>query len=295
MILGLKKGTVALCDHQPEWAHEAEVTISKLREILGSDAVKMEHIGSTSINSIKAKPIIDIAVATDSFEKILSHEKELRNSGFYYRPEASGNLTSQLLFAYGSFYDGTGELQTHFIHVVLSDSMEWRNYINFRNYLIKNRSVAKEYEKLKLSLAEAAPIDSGREKYLNGKHDFITYTLRKAMVDSFLGEIVDIEIDRPVGYTHKKKNYTLTYPINYGYIPGVLGGDGEELDVYLMGEGKPVEKYRCRIIGIVHRKNDVEDKLIAAPIGSVYKKDEIAAAIEFQEKYYQTEIEALYK
>ena len=115
---------------------------------------------------------------------------------------------------------------------------------------------------------------------------------RKALVKSYLGTVVDIEIDRPIGYVHKKKNYDLVYPINYGYIPGVLGGDDEELDVYLMGVDKPVEAYTCRIVGIVYRRNDVEDKLIAAPIDKRYTAEEIASAIHFQEQYYDTYVEA---
>ena len=115
---------------------------------------------------------------------------------------------------------------------------------------------------------------------------------RKALVKSYLGKVVDIEIDRPIGYVHKKKNYDLVYPINYGYIPGVLGGDDEELDVYLMGVNEPVSAYTCRIVGIVYRRNDVEDKLIAAPVDMRYKAEEIAAAIHFQEQYYDTYVEA---
>ena len=115
---------------------------------------------------------------------------------------------------------------------------------------------------------------------------------RKALVKSYLGKVVDIEIDRPIGYVHKKKNYDLVYPINYGYIPGVLGGDDEELDVYLMGVDEPVEAYTCRIVGIVYRRNDVEDKLIAAPLDKRYTAEEIASAIYFQEQYYDTYVEA---
>ena len=115
---------------------------------------------------------------------------------------------------------------------------------------------------------------------------------RKALVQSYLGKVVDIEIDRPIGYVHKKKNYDLVYPINYGYIPGVLGGDDEELDVYLMGVNEPVTAYTCRIVGIVYRRNDVEDKLIAAPVGMLFSAEEIAAAIHFQEQYYDTYVEA---
>ena len=93
----------------------------------------------------------------------------------------------------------------------------------------------------------------------------MTVTERKALVKSYLGKTITIKIDRPIGYIHKKENYSLTYPINYGYIPGVLGGDGEELDVYLLGEDVPVNDYTGKIIGIVYRKNDVEDKLVMAP------------------------------
>lgn len=119
----------------------------------------------------------------------------------------------------------------------------------------------------------------------------MTFEERKVQVRSYLGKTVRIGIDRPIGYVHVKGQKTLHYPINYGYIPGVLGGDGEELDVYLLGVGHPVEEYDCHIIGIVHREDDVEDKLIAAPIGQTFTKEEMAEAIRFQEKYYNTYIE----
>ena len=121
----------------------------------------------------------------------------------------------------------------------------------------------------------------------------MTLEERKAQVKSYLGKTVTIGIDRPIGYIHKKGSKVLHYPINYGYIPRVLGGDGEELDVYLLGVDRPVEQYTCRIIGIAHRENDVEDKLIAAPDGMLFSADEMYKAIEFQEKYYKTVIEAL--
>jgi inorganic pyrophosphatase len=121
----------------------------------------------------------------------------------------------------------------------------------------------------------------------------MTMEERKSQVRGYLGRVVRIEIDRPIGYVHHKKSYSLTYPINYGYVPGVLGGDGEELDVYLMGVSEAVSEYEGRFIGIVHRENDVEDKLIMAPVGVVYSAEEIADAIRFQEQYYRTYVEAL--
>ena len=118
---------------------------------------------------------------------------------------------------------------------------------------------------------------------------------RKALVNSYLGKMVNIKIDRPIGYVHERENYALTYPINYGYIPEVFGGDGEELDVYLLGVDKPVTDYVAKIIGVVYRMNDVEDKLIAAPEGVCFNQAEIAQYIHFQEQYYETYIDAIYQ
>lgn len=179
-MLGLKRGTVKLYDHEPAWETEAQQTIARLKKILGDVIKDIQHVGSTAITSIKAKPIIDIALAVDDFNDILAYEKELKDAGFYYRPGKQENIPNQLLFACGSYYDGTGEKQTHFIHVVLTNSVDWHDYINFRDYLNSTPSAAKAYEDLKLSLAAAAPIDSGREKYTSGKWDFINSVLLKA-------------------------------------------------------------------------------------------------------------------
>ena len=119
----------------------------------------------------------------------------------------------------------------------------------------------------------------------------MTYEERKAQVRGYLGQMVTIGIDRPIGYVHKKEAYTLIYPINYGYIPDVIGGDGEELDVYLLGVSEPVQTYTGRIVGIAHRENDVEDKLIMAPEGMIFTAEEMAEAIRFQEQYYEGWIE----
>lgn len=117
--------------------------------------------------------------------------------------------------------------------------------------------------------------------------------LRGDSLRQFLGQTVTIEIDRPIGYVHHKEKYDLVYPINYGYIPGLYGGDGEELDVYLLGVDQAVQTYECEIIGIAYRRNDVEDKLIAAPVGMRYSLEDVTKAIHFQEKWYDTTIEVI--
>ena len=287
-MIGLEKGKVTLLPHDTEWETEAKNTVEILKAILGDSVADVQHVGSTSIPTIMAKPIIDIAVAAKSFEDVLQHENTLREAGFFYRP--SVHIDNQLLFAKGSYYEGAGKLQSHFIHVVLENSMEWINYINFRDFLIKRYDLAKEYESLKLSLAKENRESGGREKYLEGKRYFISYVLRKALVDYYLEKTVRIEMDRPIGSPHPKRK-EIIYPINYGYIPNVFGGDGEELDVYLLGVDVPVKEYTAKIIAVVHRHNDIEDKLVAAPDGMFFTKEEIAKSIFFQEKYYDSEIE----
>lgn len=126
-MLGLKRGTVKLCEHEKEWEIEAQNTISRLKKILGPVIKDIQHVGSTAVSSIKAKPIVDIAIAVDNFDDILHFEKELQDAGFYYRPHAQPSLKDQLLFACGSFYEGTGDLQTHFIHVVRTNHRDGFN------------------------------------------------------------------------------------------------------------------------------------------------------------------------
>lgn len=121
----------------------------------------------------------------------------------------------------------------------------------------------------------------------------MTFEERRAQIASYQGKVVRIGIDRPIGYVHHKKNYVLTYPINYGYIPEVLGGDGEELDVYLLGVDTPVEEYECEIVGAVYRRDDVEDKLIGAPIGMRPTAEEVARAVRFQEQYHDSYVEVI--
>ena len=107
-----------------------------------------------------------------------------------------------------------------------------------------------------------------------------------------IGTNVKVVVDRPLGTCHPNHK-DIVYPINYGYIPHVLGGDGEELDVYLLGVEHPVETYTGRIIGIVYRADDVEDKLIMAPEGMHFSEEEMTAAVYFQERYYDSRVEGI--
>ena len=104
--------------------------------------------------------------------------------------------------------------------------------------------------------------------------------------------MVKVKIDRPLGSRHPKYP-DLIYTLNYGYIEGITGGDGEAQDVYVMGIDKPVSEFYGEIIAVIHRNNDVEDKWIAAPEGIRFTKEEITAATHFQEQYFDIEVEMI--
>lgn len=105
----------------------------------------------------------------------------------------------------------------------------------------------------------------------------------------FLGKHITVTVDRPLGSRHPK-HPDMIYPVNYGYIEGVFAPDGEEQDVYIIGVNEPIEKFEGVVIAVIHRRDDVEDKLVAAPVGMSFTKDEIAAAVEFTEKYFDSEV-----
>lgn len=117
---------------------------------------------------------------------------------------------------------------------------------------------------------------------------------REDLIQTFLGKIVTIAIDRPIGFHHVTKGIHLDYTINYGYLPGVIGGDGEEQDVYVLGVKEPLETFTGRIIGVVRRSDDNEDKFIAAPEGMELTRQKIREEIHFVEKYFESTLETIF-
>ena len=105
---------------------------------------------------------------------------------------------------------------------------------------------------------------------------------------NYIGKIVDVYIDRPLGSKHPKHGFI--YPVNYGYIPNTISGDGEELDCYVLGIFEPIESFSGKCIAVIHRTNDNDDKLIVVPEGINYSDDAIRALTEFQERFFESEI-----
>ena len=119
-----------------------------------------------------------------------------------------------------------------------------------------------------------------------------------------LGKIVKVKVDRPLGTYHPTyKN--IYYSVNYGYVPQRMAPDGEEQDVYILGVNKPIKEFEGRVIAIIHRFDDVEekwvvapegvpftkeDKWVVAPDGMVFTKEEIMQLTAFQECFFKSEI-----
>lgn len=101
-----------------------------------------------------------------------------------------------------------------------------------------------------------------------------------------IGKNVHVIIDRPLGSRHPKyKN--IVYGLNYGYVPNILGGDGEEQDAYIIGVDLPIEEFDGVVIAIIHRHDDIEEKWVVAPENCDFSDEEIMQKVNFQEKYFR--------
>ncbi|MBQ1787019.1 MAG: inorganic pyrophosphatase [Turicibacter sp.] len=102
------------------------------------------------------------------------------------------------------------------------------------------------------------------------------------------GKKVTVIIDRPLGSKHPK--YDFIYPLNYGYIPGIIAGDGEEQDAYVIGEFEAINQFEGYVIAVILREDDVEDKLVVCKNLRKYTKEQIEALVEFQERFFQSSV-----
>ena len=113
------------------------------------------------------------------------------------------------------------------------------------------------------------------------RHDIIEY----AEISPVIGRTVTVTVDRPLGSYHPEHK-DMYYLINYGYVEGIMAPDGEEQDAYILGVDEAIEKFTGKIIAIIHRNDDVEEKWVVAPEGMTFTKEEIREQIHFQEQYF---------
>ena len=103
---------------------------------------------------------------------------------------------------------------------------------------------------------------------------------------------VTVTVDRPLGSYHPA-HPDLYYPINYGYIKGILAPDGEEQDAYILGVDVPLSEFTGNVVAVIHREDDIEDKWVVAPDGAAFTVSQIRSLTSFQEKYFHSHISML--
>ncbi|MCR5601075.1 MAG: VOC family protein [Ruminococcus sp.] len=119
-----------------------------------------------------------------------------------------------------------------------------------------------------------------------GNHIEITAPYK---LNEIIGRTVTVTVDRPLGSAHPN-HADMIYKVNYGYIEGLIAQDSEEQDAYILGVHEAVDTFTGRIIAVIRRSDDVEEKWVVCPENVTFSKDEIMKQVEFQEKYFKSEI-----
>lgn len=169
-VLGLPHGQIYLVPYTPEWKRLFEEEKARLLTAVGDHVLDIQHVGSTSIPGMAAKPIIDIAMAVDDFERASVCVEPIEGLGYSYRGE--NGIPRRHFFT-------RGDPRTYNIHMVEIHSAEWQRMLSFRDYLSEHPDLAAEYLALKQSLAQRFSGDI--EAYTNGKTELIERVLRLAL------------------------------------------------------------------------------------------------------------------
>lgn len=109
-----------------------------------------------------------------------------------------------------------------------------------------------------------------------------------ALARTFLGRHVTVTVDRPLGSRHPRDGDL--YPVNYGYLPGVVAPDGEALDAYILGVTVPLTTFSGWVIAIIHRTDDDDDKLVVVPESLVLTDAQTMDTVAFQERFFQSSV-----
>ena len=186
-MLGLKRGTVKLVLHNPKWADLFEQEKQLLINMFGDTIIAIQHVGSTAIPGIPAKPILDMNVGVESLDIARGMKDRFAGLGYEHRPFVPGQSLEGLQ-AQELYVKGPETKRTHFAHVTVHGSDFWNNALLFRDYLRKHPGRAQAYADLKTKLAREYQNDRG--SYSTGKAQFILETLEMARKACKTGEPV---------------------------------------------------------------------------------------------------------
>jgi len=163
-------------EYNPEWKSKFEEIKAMLFSIVGDLAISIEHVGSTSVEGLSSKPIIDIDIVMKSYEIFPKVKDRLENAGYKHE----GNLGVEGREAFKRVFQDC--FMTYHLYVCPKDGKGYLEHIAFRDYLRANEKARKDYEKLKIYLAEKYPLD--RESYCIGKTEFVKAILTKAVKEA---------------------------------------------------------------------------------------------------------------
>lgn len=277
---------IRLYKHSSAWSSDASSAISALRRYLGASLADAQHIGSTAIRGIQAVPVIDIGIALHETASVAEVLRQLSAHGYRrIPPDETGCIRM-------SYTRRNRPGDAYRLWITRIESKAWLDLIAFRNYLNNHVFAANEYEGLKKELA--CRYRHNPTAYAAAKNEFIESIIRLSFTDQFLGRRLTIVIDRPYGSQHPN-HPELHYSLNYGFVPGIPAPDGENLDAYILGVQKPMRRFTGTVIAAIHRRNDVEDKLVVAPSGMIAYEPQIAEAVRFQEQHFDTRVICIYE
>ena len=169
--LGLEAGSVELLPYSSKWAEIFETEADGLKSVLSNFSVAIEHVGSTAVPGMVAKPIIDIAVSTDLDSSYLGIRKALEIADYVYLLDA-GNNGGHIFYK-----EIQPKIRSFHLHLIDRQDSQWRNYLAFRDRLRHDVDKRNQYMDVKNELASAYPHD--RDSYTEGKADFISRTIRE--------------------------------------------------------------------------------------------------------------------
>lgn len=242
--------------------------IQKIKELnLLKDQYVVVGSGIMNVLGIRESNDIDIAVTKEL-------HKKLRESG-----EWEENERYNRIFLNKDIYE-------------IIPQLNWENYDTTTEEAISSATIIDDIPFMNLDELIKFKTAMGREKdfkdielikeYMKNNHK--SFNLAK----EYLNKEVKVTIDRPLGSKHPKHDFI--YEVNYGYIEGVIAPDGEELDAYVVGINEPISEYSGVCIAVAHRRDNDDDKLIVVPKDVNITDEEILKLINFQEKWFDTEI-----
>ena len=164
-MIGLQRHTVKVFDYDPGWARLGFEACHLVKDAGGALIADVQHIGSTAVPNLPAKPVLDLAAALSKPDALPRLSQRLATIGYIYQGDG-GDAGGHLFIL-----ESEPDIRIIHLHVVPLDSAQWTNYIRFREILRQDFNVRMRYAKLKLALSTQFPND--REAYTNAKHDFI--------------------------------------------------------------------------------------------------------------------------